>query len=139
MSMCDRYAVLDENRGSLDDCGVRFFVPALHLSFLNKQRGAEAGKIPLEPSHYAWALHSEAQEFILEKCPGLGVKGSDLTWNDLQTHGAGYRTLLSPSYALTGIPVLIPSSPVLLQVLDPEPRDFETVSWYSLARLELYP
>jgi hypothetical protein len=84
-----RYAALDEHRGSLDDCGVRFFVPALHMSLINTQRDEDAAELALEPSHYAWALHSEAQEFILEKCPSLGVKGSEMSWADLRSHGVG--------------------------------------------------
>jgi len=88
LSLIEAYSVLDEDKGSLDEPGVRFFVPALHKSFLAKQRGGDS--FELEPSHYAWALHSEAQEFILEKCPGLGAKGADMTWEDLRAHGAGY-------------------------------------------------
>eukprot|EP00038_Savillea_parva_P002312 m.113177 g.113177 ORF g.113177 m.113177 type:complete len:2381 (+) comp10795_c0_seq1:217-7359(+) len=90
LSLIEAYAVLDRERGSLDDCGVRFFIPALHMSFLSKQRGSDGDLVQLQPSHYAWALHSEAQEFILEKAPGLGGKGPDLSWPDLRAHGAGF-------------------------------------------------
>eukprot|EP00041_Stephanoeca_diplocostata_P042119 m.10271 g.10271 ORF g.10271 m.10271 type:complete len:2710 (-) comp7311_c0_seq1:154-8283(-) len=89
VALVEAIADLERNKGSLDECGVRFLIPVLQLSHEHKSsRRPGYPKIP--NSLFVWALHSDSQEYILEQCPDIGRNVQGYLWEDLRAYGAGY-------------------------------------------------
>ena len=80
---------IELNRMSLDECGIRFFVPLLQTTCLQRSSQNRGRSPALHPSAYVWAMHSDAQERLLELCPGIGQKPGFL-WEDLRAVGGGF-------------------------------------------------
>ena len=65
-AILDTYARIQQCRGGLDTCAVRFFCSKAILSFVKKVLPNKAEF--LSGQDWLWALHSETQEALLDVC-----------------------------------------------------------------------
>ncbi|XP_052281684.1 dmX-like protein 2 isoform X4 [Dreissena polymorpha] len=76
---------------TLDDCGLRFLLSMRHYHYLVRSlppaQRHQLSKTGLKNFNLVWAFHSEATEELLSLIP---TAGTQLTWTDLRTYGAGW-------------------------------------------------
>ena len=81
---------IETNQGSLDECGMRFYVPVRMVAYLAKVLPQAQRVNRLSSCHFTWALLSETQDKLLELCPTLANNPTTFIWEDLRALGAGY-------------------------------------------------
>ncbi|KYR01250.1 WD-40 repeat-containing protein [Tieghemostelium lacteum] len=84
LAVTDTYGDIGELRGGLDENGSRFVLVAKIFQFLRKSLLPQDRPISLSTNDILWALHSEAQETILQVC-----FSQDPDWDGLKQIGAG--------------------------------------------------
>ncbi|EGC36145.1 hypothetical protein DICPUDRAFT_151429 [Dictyostelium purpureum] len=84
LAVTDTYGEIGEMRGGLDENGSRFLLSAKVFQFLRRSLPPQDRPISLSTTDILWALHSEAQETILQAC-----FPTDPDWNALKQIGAG--------------------------------------------------
>ncbi|KAM4710002.1 dmX-like protein 1 isoform 2-T2 [Discoglossus pictus] len=84
----------DRSQGgeTLDECGLKFFLAVRLHTFLTTSLPpayrAQLSHQGLSTSHFAWALHSVAEDELLATLPAMQKK--DPTWPDLRAMGVGW-------------------------------------------------
>lgn len=74
------------NQGeSLDENGARFTALLENHFHLNKSLPPEQRQMQLESRDYVWALHSQSQDLLLERC--IRLCDNKLVWEDARNLG----------------------------------------------------
>ena len=81
---------IEANQGSLDECGMRFYVPVRTASYLSKVLPQSQDVNQLSSCHFTWALLSETQDRLLQLCPTIANNPRSFLWEDLRALGGGY-------------------------------------------------
>eukprot|EP01132_Coremiostelium_polycephalum_P008619 gene8619-10609_t len=84
LAVTDTYGDISEMRGGLDENGSRFMLVAKIFQFLIRSMNPKERPVSLSTTDILWALHSEAQEAILQSCFPV-----DPDWEALRQIGAG--------------------------------------------------
>ncbi|KAI8988974.1 RAVE protein 1 C terminal-domain-containing protein [Pilobolus umbonatus] len=84
IALVDTIVELNQHGGSLDENGVRF-TALLENHFHLKEILPSRGNQDLQPKDYIWALHSQSQDLLLEKCRHL--HDNKLVWENARSLG----------------------------------------------------
>ncbi|KAI8144673.1 RAVE protein 1 C terminal-domain-containing protein [Fennellomyces sp. T-0311] len=85
VAMIDTFVEISTQGESLDENGARFTALVENYFHLNKVLPLEQRSDHLQPRDMAWALHSQSQDLLLERC--LRLCGGKLLWNDARSLG----------------------------------------------------
>eukprot|EP01133_Synstelium_polycarpum_P008357 gene8357-9815_t len=84
LALADTYGEIGSMRGGLDDNGSKFLLTVKIFQFLRRALAPNERPATLSASDMQWALHSDAQETILQTC-----FPADPDWESLRQMGAG--------------------------------------------------
>ncbi|KAF2073581.1 hypothetical protein CYY_005098 [Polysphondylium violaceum] len=84
LAVTDTYGEIGDMRGGLDENGSRFLIIAKIFQFLRRSLAPKDRPISLGTTDILWAMHSEAQETILQT-----IFPTDPDWEALKQIGAG--------------------------------------------------
>ncbi|EFA80088.1 WD-40 repeat-containing protein [Heterostelium album PN500] len=113
LALADTYGQIGEMRGGLDENGSRFLLVVKIFQFLRRSLNPQERPTSLSATDLLWALHSEAQETILQNC-----FPSEPLWEDLKQLGAGLW-IKSPNTLRTTIEKLAKTT----YLINKEPSD----------------
>ncbi|KAG2218968.1 hypothetical protein INT45_008392, partial [Circinella minor] len=85
LAMIDTFVEISIQRESLDENGARFTALVENFFHLNKALALEEQSNELAPRDTIWALHSQSQDLLLERC--LRLCGGKLLWKDARAMG----------------------------------------------------
>ncbi|KAI9258749.1 RAVE protein 1 C terminal-domain-containing protein [Phascolomyces articulosus] len=85
LAMIDTFVEISTQRESLDENGARFTALAENFFHVNQALSPEERSNELAPRDIIWALHSQSQDLLLERC--LRLCGGKLLWTDARAMG----------------------------------------------------
>ncbi|KAI9492527.1 RAVE protein 1 C terminal-domain-containing protein [Zychaea mexicana] len=85
VAMIDTFVEISTQGESLDENGARFTALLENFFHLNEALASEERKKELAPRDLIWALHSQSQDLLLERC--LRLCGGKLLWEDARALG----------------------------------------------------
>ncbi|ORY97295.1 RAVE protein 1 C terminal-domain-containing protein, partial [Syncephalastrum racemosum] len=85
VAMVDTFVEISAQGSSLDENGARFMALLENCHHLNKMLAADQQSTSLRSSDLVWALHSQSQDILLERC--IHLCGGKLMWPEARALG----------------------------------------------------
>ncbi|KAL6042826.1 hypothetical protein QOT17_024211, partial [Balamuthia mandrillaris] len=85
LAIIDTFKQMKDGQGALDHCGVRFTLAVKIFNFMKRSLPLPLRPTSLASKEWAWALHSEAQETLVES-----VVPKQPSWDMIKGLGLGY-------------------------------------------------
>ncbi|KJE97453.1 hypothetical protein, variant [Capsaspora owczarzaki ATCC 30864] len=87
LAMAETFGDAEKKQGAIDANGIRFLLSLKEFAFLTKTLAPRLRPTQLSSRDFAFALHSESQDTLLE----VAFAGrAELSWSELRSLGAGY-------------------------------------------------
>jgi WD40 repeat protein len=85
LAVIDTFSQMQETQGAIDQCGMKFLLAYKMYSFLRRSLPPTERPSALTSTDFIWALHSEAEDALLQIC-----FPSDGNWSTARSLGIGY-------------------------------------------------